>query len=73
MKKLPYTLFLFFTLLITSCGKSNGSKMPLGLKVITKCCRELSEHRSKSTEADKNNNETTIYPASFWDIKSMFW
>ncbi len=81
MKKLLYTWFLFLTLFFISCETNNVSKLKTGVKVIRKCCKELSAGNPKSVgllkegdkKADPDHNVTSILPSYFWDTKSMIW
>lgn len=82
MKKLLYTWFLFFALFDTACETNNVSKLKTGVKVIGKCCKELSADDSRSVgllkeareKADRNrSNVSSILPSYFWDTKSMIW
>ena len=81
MKKLLYTWFLFLTLFDTACETNNVSKLKTGVKVIHKCCKELSANDRRSVgvlkeadeKADPNRNVSSILPSYFWDTKSMIW
>lgn len=73
MKKLLNVLFLFFTVLIISCRKNNGSNIPAGVKVIGKSYKELSADDNKLDGVSKIDRETIIFPTLFWDTKSMIW
>ena len=81
MKKLLYTWFLFLALFDTACETNNVSKLKTGVKVIRKCCKELSADDPRSVgllkeakgKADPNRNVSSILPSYFWDTKNMIW
>ncbi len=81
MKKLLYTLLFSFALFINACETNKVSKIGEGVKVIGKCCKELSGANQKASSTlkeenktpESNHNVTSILPAYFWDTKSMIW
>jgi hypothetical protein len=81
MKKLHYTFVLSCTLFVSECEPKSVSKINKGVKVIGKCCKELSAGKQKHADAlkeeegklDTDHNVSSILPSYFWDAKSMIW
>lgn len=69
------------TLFLAACETNNVSKLKTGVKVIRKCCKELSAGEPRSVgvfkegdqKADSDYNVISILPSYFWDTKSMIW
>lgn len=81
MKKLLYTLFLICTAFISACETNNVSKIRKEVKIIGKCCKELSGDHDDTGRVQKeekkapepSHNVSSILPAYFWDTKCMIW
>lgn len=82
MKKLIYLLLLPSFLMIGSCHSTGISNITSGVKVIGKCCKNLSLTEGKTNAASiddeektnsENNKNFSLLPVNSWDGKMMLW
>ena len=79
MKK--YIFFILVVSFLTSCQSDTISNIDSGVKVISNCCKDISNAGAEGCtllkQDDKKSDETpastNLFPAYSWDAKQMFW
>ena len=72
---------IFLGSVLTSCHSDTISNIDSGVKVITKCCKEISVVGSKGCKfiesnekiSEENTNSKGLLPTYSWDAKQMLW
>ena len=80
MKKLLYISLVFLSFSTVSCSSDNLGTITTGVKVITKCCTEISNvaasakcklTETSETSESSNQNSNQLLLTNTWDTKMM--